>query len=424
MAVPNPNMVRVPPDYATPFTQGMSQLAQVRAAMEDAAEIFGRKVEGGRTPIVVVPSRQNRIRWGSVLFGLFLIFSTRILDAMLPDQIQIPGLGILTTLLGLGLIGWGLFRASYIQVPEGMVALLARGGKHVSTVGAGIHFVVPWTTVSHLVTRREVPYDAPVKEAPTRDNVRATVDTSITFMVTDPYRFVYSISPDGFDQVFQAACQDALRSMVRLVTSDQVNDLARAETASLRDELSRDIEQYGVTITKINITDARPPADFLRSQESRQLAVLQRAEQAERQALAQRQQADQEALARQQVVAKVEREREQLQVQIQEAETRRQIAQLEAEAELVRLSKIEEGLRNNPLAAARELAMARIEVAKALAANSRSVLQFGSVDDMTHAFIMRDMLTEQKPASQPAPAKPQADKPQPPQTPVTQNLNK
>ena len=180
--------------------------------------------------------------------------------------------------------------------------------------------------------------------------------------------------------------------MVRMVSSDQVNDLARQETAGLRESLSTDVEQYGVTITKINITDARPPAEFLRSQEARQLAVLQRAEQSEQQALAQRRQADQEALARQQVVARVEREREELQVQVQQAEARRRIAEVDAEAETVRLAKVEESLRNNPLAAQREIQLAQLDVARALAANTRAVLTVGSADDITKAFVMRDAL--------------------------------
>jgi regulator of protease activity HflC (stomatin/prohibitin superfamily) len=151
-----------------------------------------------------------------------------------------------------------------------------------------------------------------------------------------------------------------------------------------------------VTITKINITDARPPAEFLRSQEARQLAILQRAEQSEQQALSQRRQADQEALERQKVVARVEREREELQMQIQQAEARRRVAELEAEADLARLGKVEEGLRSNPQAARRELYLARLEVAKALAANSRSVLQFGGVDEMVRAFIMHDVLDDSR----------------------------
>ncbi|MDQ5853767.1 MAG: SPFH/Band 7/PHB domain protein [Chloroflexota bacterium] len=375
---------------ATQLAQGISQLAQVRAAIEEVTEVFGSKDPSGRTPIVVVPKRQNRIRWSLVVLGL-IVLGAGIGGA---GALQNGVIGTLAVVFAAILIFLGLLRAFYVQIPEGVNALLARAGKHIRTVGPGLFIIPPWVVVSHLVTRREIPYDAPVKEAPTKDNVRATVDTSITFMVTDPYRFVYSISASGFDQVFQAACQDALRSMVRLVTSDQVNDLARQETAGLREALSSDVEQYGVTITKINITDARPPAEFLRSQEARQLAVLQRAEQAEQQALAQRRQADQETLARQQVVARVEREREELQVQVQQAEARRRIAELDAEAEMVRLSRVEEGLRNNPLAAQRELQLAQLEVARSLAANSRAVLQVGSADDLVRAFVMREVLHE------------------------------
>lgn len=388
--------------YTNQLAQGISQLAQVKAALEEAGEVFGRKDEAGRTPIVLIPRRQNRIRWGLIVSGVIVLVLSGF-GATAGDEPN-PLIGTLGTLLALALIGFGLLRAIYIQVPEGVNALLSRGGKHISTVGAGLHFIPPWVVVSHLVTRREVPYDAPVKEAPTKDNVRAAVDTSITFMVTDPYRFVYSISATGFDQVFQAACQDALRSMVRLVTSDQVNDLARQETAGLRESLSADVEQYGVTITKINITDARPPAEFLQSQEARQLAVLQRAEQLEKQALAQRRQADQEALARQQVVARVEREREELQVQVQQAEARRRIAELDAEAEAVRLLRVEEGLRKNPLAAQRELQLAQLEVARALAGNSRAVLQVGGADEMVRAFVMRDVLHDAHNGSSAAPA--------------------
>ena len=378
------------PTVAGQISQGISQLAQVRAALEEVTEVFGRKDAAGRTPIVVVPKRANRIRWGLVTLGILVILGG-IIGAGATQRALLATLG---TLVGILLILIGMLRAFYVQIPEGVNALLARGGKHIRTVGAGLHIIPPWVVVSHLVTRREIPYDAPVKEAPTKDNVRAAVDTSITFMVTDPYRFVYGISASGFDQVFQAACQDALRSMVRLVSSDQVNDLARQETAGLREALGADVEQYGVTITKINITDARPPADFLRSQEARQLAVLQRAEQSEQQALAQRRQADQEALARQQVVARVEREREELQVQVQQAEARRRIAELDAEAEMVRLSKVEESLRNNPLAANREIQLAQLDVARALAGNTRAVLQVGGADDIMRAFVMRDVVMQ------------------------------
>ncbi|MCY3296924.1 SPFH domain-containing protein, partial [Acinetobacter pittii] len=158
--------------------------------LEDASEVFGSKDQSGRTPIVVVPKNQLRIRWGMVTFGvILLLFGT--LGAGLgqvPLLDAFSWLGTIIAFLGIVLLALGFARSLFIQVPEGANALLARGGKHVSTVGPGLHIVPPWVIVSHLVTRKEIPYDAPVKEAPTRDNVRATVDTSITFMVTDPYK--------------------------------------------------------------------------------------------------------------------------------------------------------------------------------------------------------------------------------------------
>ena len=99
------------------------------------------------------------------------------------------------------------------------------------------------------------------------------------------------------------------------------------------------VASHGVTIRRVSITAARPPEDFLRSEEARQLAVLQRSEQTERQALALQRQAVEEVRERQKVLAQVEREREALQIQIQQAAARKQIAELEAAAEELRLAK-------------------------------------------------------------------------------------
>jgi regulator of protease activity HflC (stomatin/prohibitin superfamily) len=162
----------------------------------------------------------------------------------------------------------------------------------------------------------------------------------------------------------------------------------------LRQSLNAEVEPYGVEINKINVTDARPPEEFLRSLESRQLAVVQREEQAQRQALAQHVQANVETLARQKAIAEVERDRELLQVQVQQAETRRKIAQLEAETEDLRLSRLEERLLKYPHAAAYEMQRAQLEIARALAGNTRAVLQIGDADGILRAYVMRESLKD------------------------------
>ncbi len=213
---------------------------------------------------------------------------------------------------------------------------------------------------------------------------------------SDAYRFVYSISASDFDQVFQAACQNTLRAMVRQISSDEVNNLTRRDTSELRDALSNASEPYGVKMVKVNIIYAHPPVDFVRSQEARQLAMLQQAEQAEQQALLQRKQTDGETLARQAVIARVGRERDELQVQVQKAEIRRRVVELEAQAEELRISKLQERLNSYPRAAEWEWQGEQLEVVRGLASNTHAVVQMGGGStDLAQAFSLRDSWQDQ-----------------------------
>ncbi|GAB4425035.1 MAG: hypothetical protein Kow0031_04360 [Anaerolineae bacterium] len=370
-----------------------TQLTQARVPLDDAAEAFAVRDETGRIPIVVIPQRLNRIRNELVLLG-----GAFIIGAILVGMFLLNGLALSSLLFVVGvlLLVLGFYRSFMVRIPEGVNGLLARGGRYTRTIGSGTHVIPPWIAVSHLVTRREIPFDVPVQESITKDNVRANVDTLVTFAISDPYKFVYSISADDFDQVFQAACQDGLRKIVRGVSSDEVPDLARHDLTELKNILSEAVEPYGIAINKVTITYAQPPLEFLQSQEARKLATLQQAEQAEKQALAQRRQADSDTLARQRVIAEVEREREVLQVEIQKAEARRRVEELEAEAEELRLAKLEERLAKYPNAAAWETATLRLEVARALAGNTRAVLQLGNASDIARAFIVRDTIQGDK----------------------------
>ena len=368
-----------------------SQLSQIEVPLYQAGAVFSRKDANGHTPVVLVPLNPHRIKNPLVIAGVVILVAGIIAGIWL-DQWVWPSLG---SVLGIGLLALGVYGSFIVRVPEGTVALLSRAGRYVRTLEAGSQVVPPWYAVSHLVTRREIPYDVPAVEALTQDHVRATVDTLITFTITDPYRFVYSITADDFDAVLLAACLDVIRGEVRRLSAEQIADLTRQKTDELRQALNAEVEPYGVTIKKINVTDARPPLEFLTSQEGRQLAVFHRAEQAEKQALAQRLQADAETLARQQTIAQVDREREELQAQVQEAEARKRIAELEAETEELRLSTMEERLNNYPQAAAYLMQRAQLKVARALAGNTRAVLQIGAADDILRAYVIREFLQQQ-----------------------------
>jgi regulator of protease activity HflC (stomatin/prohibitin superfamily) len=368
----------------------VDQLTQVRVPLDDAAIAFSTRDASGRTPIVVQTERQNRVRNDFMLAAVIVLVAGFVAGSLL-DSISLPALSVP---LAIVLAVLGVWRSFYIIVPEGASALLLKGGKYSKTIGSGRYFMPPWIVVNYLVTRREIPYDAPVLEAPTADNVRAAVDVLVTFTITDPYQFVYNIAADDFDLVLQSACQDALRGLIRRTPLNQISDLQGQTTDDLRLAIDEVVASHGVTIRRVSITAARPPEDFLRSEEARQLAILQRSEQIELQALALQRQADEEARERQKVLAQVEREREALQIQVQQAAARKQIAELEAAAEELRLAKQEEMLQRYPNAAQWEWSGAQLEVARALASNSRVIVQVHGVDDIARALTLRETAFE------------------------------
>ena len=171
-------------------------------------------------------------------------------------------------------------------------------------------------------------------------------------------------------------------------------DLKDATVNHILEPLNVDMGSYGVKVMKIKVIFAQPPASFMRSQEARQLAILQQAEQEEAQALAIRRQKDTDALAFQQVLAEVERDKEILRLTLQKAEMRRRVEETEAETEEFRLARKEEHITKFPQAWAWERELMQLEVARALAGNTRAMLQIGEASDITRAFLVRDILQD------------------------------
>ncbi|MCP4360339.1 MAG: hypothetical protein GY796_20215 [Chloroflexi bacterium] len=378
------------PDETLTTPATYTQLTQARVPLEDAADAFSTRDANDRIPIILIPQHLNRIRNELILIAIVLLGVTLFAAFFMNNGALAAGAGLLAVLF----LILGVYRSFIVRVPEGVNALLMRGGRYTKTIGSGTQILPPWIVISHLVTTREIPFDVPLVESPTKNNVRANVDTLMTFRITDPYKFVYNISANDFDHVFQAACQDGLRSTVRRITSEQVLDLKKADLVDVVEMLSTAVDSYGVSVTNINVTYAQPPAEFMQSQEARQLAILQQKEQEERQRLAQHRQTDADALARQKVIANVEREKENLQRDYQTAEAQHHIIELEAKAEALRLAKLQERLENYPQAAEFDVETNKLEIARALAGNTRAMLQIGQADDIVRAFVMRDILQD------------------------------
>ncbi len=126
----------------------------------------------------------------------------------------------------------------------------------------------------------------------------------------------------------------------------------------------------------------------------RQLSIIQQEEQIQKQELAKRKQADEEVLAHQRVIAEVERERDSLKAVYQKEEARRRVVELEAETEELRLRKMQERLEKYPDAVKFDVETRQLDIAQALAGNSRAILQIGSANDIVRSLLVRDSMQE------------------------------
>jgi regulator of protease activity HflC (stomatin/prohibitin superfamily) len=349
------------------------QLTQVRVPLDDAAEALSTQDEAGRLPIVVLPKQAYRIRNGFVGAGLLLILGGLVFDVTLPLRGGTLAAGALLIILG-------VFRAFMVPVPEGSRAVLLRRGRFHKTLGPGNHIVVPNIVVSHIVTTRETPFDAPAAEIPTRDDVRTSVDILMTFRIESPEKFVFTISAADFDQVCQATCQEVVRLLLRDKVVDEVLDLGEADSERLRTGIGAALEPYGVVVVRVVVTHVMPPLEFMASRESRRLAGVQRAEEAERHALALLRQADQEDLEQQRIKA------------------RERAIELEAANEVARLTRLEERLRAYPNAVHWDVETQRLDVARALASNTRAMVQVGSGSDVAASLLMHTLPEDGTPA--------------------------
>jgi regulator of protease activity HflC (stomatin/prohibitin superfamily) len=349
------------------------QLTQARVPLDEAGEAFTVPDASGRLPIVVLPKQPFRIRNGFVIAGAIAIVLALVFETDIAVRGGLLGVGVIAIFLG-------VFQSFIVPVPEGARALLLKSGRYHRTLGAGRHFVPPWIVVSHVVTVREIPFDAVAGAVSTADDVRVDIDVLLTFTIDAPERFVFAISAPDFDQVCQASALDAIRVLVRTKRAGEILDLGAADTTALRISIGAALAPYGIEVQRVVIVHVQPPLEFMASLESRRLASVRLDEQTEQRALEERLLADREALGRQQVAHQRER------------------IELEAANEALRLQHLESRLAAYPNAANRDIEEQRIEVARSLAGNTRAMVQVGGNGDVADALIMHTLTDTPAPA--------------------------
>lgn len=154
-----------------------------------------------------------------------------------------------------------------VSVPSGPFILWQKWNKDQGNLAPGVRWIWPWyNTISHIITRATVTYNAPAKNCPTADNIMVNVDLSLTFRIGPDIdaakNFVYRLGAYRLDALLSCITEESIRGLVYSVTHDKVNDLREDFALGMLSTLNQKTAPYGIQILNVKITEVVLPVDL------------------------------------------------------------------------------------------------------------------------------------------------------------------
>ncbi|MFM9368359.1 SPFH domain-containing protein [Streptomyces sp. Da 82-17] len=260
-----------PADFPAAREQGGSiatVMVQKTVSLDEAGEALNRSEQQreGREKVhaicpMVLPKGRSFLSMLPVL-SLLLIgaVGTAAVAAADDSPLTNPLFGLHYWVIAVLAVAFVWWRQGMVMVPDGCQALITRFGKLEKVVGPGrVTLISPWKRVSYIVnTTREYPFNAPVREAPTKGGVNASIDLFIQFRISDPTEFVYTLGAvRGFEEKLSNAVSETIRSLIYEQEAAGIYDMVGEDTSRLLDQLNQQFRP-AVELTNANITHAEP----------------------------------------------------------------------------------------------------------------------------------------------------------------------
>ncbi|MDQ3526901.1 MAG: SPFH domain-containing protein, partial [Actinomycetota bacterium] len=231
-----------PGDFPTAREQGTSAGTRIVAesvALDDAAEHLSRSHfdMGPNGPVhVITPMVMPRGRTLRALLPVIFLIIVGVAGSI----VLLPFDGLAGAVFGIhywvivvlvAVFMW--WRQGMVMVPEGCTALISRFGKVEAEVGPGLVTLLnPWKRVSYIVnTTREYPFNAPIRQAPTKSGVQASVDLFLQFRIVNAREFVFVLGAvNGFQDKLNNAISETTRSLIYEQEASGIYDLVGEST--------------------------------------------------------------------------------------------------------------------------------------------------------------------------------------------------
>jgi regulator of protease activity HflC (stomatin/prohibitin superfamily) len=160
-------------------------------------------------------------------------------------------------------------------VPQGSKLIVQRLGKFHSTLGPGLNLIVPYIDiVAYRISTKDIVLDIPSQEVITRDNAVIIVNAVAYINIVSPEKAVYGI--ENYHQGIQNLVQTSLRSIIGAMDLDDALCSRDQIKARLKEAISDDIADWGITLKTVEIQDINPSQTMQHAMEEQAAAERQR----------------------------------------------------------------------------------------------------------------------------------------------------
>ncbi|WP_407656837.1 SPFH domain-containing protein [Ketobacter alkanivorans] len=166
-------------------------------------------------------------------------------------------MGFLVVTVAVMLLVLFTFYSGVRLVPQGYKWVVQRLGKYHRTLPPGLNFIIPFVdTVAYKVTTKDIVLDIPSQEVITRDNAVIIANAVAYINILSPEKAVYGV--EDYRIAIQTLVQTTLRSIVGEMDLDDALSSRDKIKAHLKNSISDDISDWGITLKTVEIQDINP----------------------------------------------------------------------------------------------------------------------------------------------------------------------
>jgi len=157
------------------------------------------------------------------------------------------------------------------QVPQGYKWVVQRLGKLSSSLNPGLNFIIPYIdVVAHKITTKDIVLDIPSQEVITKDNAVLITNAVAYINILSPEKAVYGV--EDYVIAIQTLVQTSLRSIVGEMTLDAALSSREHIKTKLKEAISDDIADWGITLKTVEIQDVNPSSTMQQAMEEQAAA--------------------------------------------------------------------------------------------------------------------------------------------------------